>query len=90
MGNDGGQRRLGEVAGVWKFTVQGLQIVKTNMATYKAQKVASSWIAAGIFICHTVLWLFDGSPDCVRTMYEQPDSVFKVNRGQQEAKLDPC
>ena len=43
--------------------------MKTNMATYRMQKVAVSWIADGVFIGHAVLQLFDTSPDCINTMH---------------------
>ena len=31
------------------LTVRGLQVVKTNMATYRTQKIAVSWIADSVF-----------------------------------------
>ena len=46
------------------LTVRGLQVVNTNMATYRMQKVAGSWIADDVFISHPVLRLFDAPPDC--------------------------
>ena len=30
---------------------------------------------------------FDTPANCVRTMHDKPGSVFRVNRGQQEASL---
>ena len=38
VGKDGGGRYSGGVAVTCKFTVQGLPVVKTNLATYITQK----------------------------------------------------
>ena len=54
------------------------------MATYRMQKIAGIWIADGVF-----REFFDVSPDCVRTRHDILGSVFRVNGGQQEARLDP-
>ena len=64
--------------------------VKTDMATYRTQKVAGSWIADGVFSSHAVLRIFNAYPNCVRTMHDKPGSVFGVNRGQQQPDLIPA
>ena len=61
--------------------------MKTNMATYRTQKVAGSWIADGVFSSQALLRIFHASPDCVKTMHDKPGNVFRVNRSQQEASL---
>ena len=35
VGKGGEKRRLSKVAGAWTFTVRGLEVVKTNLATYR-------------------------------------------------------
>ena len=47
------------------------------------------YLADGAHIYH-MQQLLDASPICVRTMHDRPGSVFRVNRGQQEARLTPC
>ena len=37
VGEHGKKRHLGGIAGELTFTVQGLEVVKTNMATYRMQ-----------------------------------------------------
>ena len=64
--------------------------MKTNMATYKMQKVAGSWIADGVFSSYATLQIFDMSPDCARTTHDKPGCVFRVNGGQRETRLVPC
>ena len=55
-----------------------LQVVKTNMAIYRTQKVVDSKIADSVFISHA-LELFNGFPDCVRVVHDKLGSVFRVN-----------
>ena len=89
-GKGGRQRCLGEVAEREHLLYEGCKLQKTNMATYRMQKIAGSWIVDGVFRSYGMLRIFDVSPDCVRTTHDIPGSVFRVNRGQQEARLNPC
>ena len=50
VGEDSKERHLGEVSGAWMLTVRGRLVLKTNLATYRTQKVANSWIADSVFI----------------------------------------
>ena len=63
------------------FTVGGLHIMKTNLATCKAHKEADSLMVCSDFLTPLL---------CVRTMHDKPGSVSRVNRGQLEARLNPC
>ena len=55
-----------------------------NMAIYRAQKVAGSWIADDQS-CRV-----GTSPDCVRTAHDKPGSVYRVNRGRQVTRPADC
>ena len=88
---DGEERHLGEATGAWMFTVQGLQVVKTNQAIYRTQKAVDSWIAYGVFTrCSdfSMRPLFDKFPIWQWTMHDKPGSVIRADRSQQEARLN--
>ena len=85
MGEDGKETHLGRVAGVWALTYfTGLEVVKTNLATYRMQKVAG-FFNFPIWRADSVLFIVDAVPDCVRSMDNYPGSVFIGS--QQEAKF---
>ena len=80
---DGEERHLGEVTGAWTFTVQGLQVVKTNQAIYWTQKAADSWIGYGLFIMRSD---FSTHPLFDKELCMTSQAVFR--ECQQEARLN--
>ena len=86
VGKDGEERWFGGVARAWTSTVQGL--VKTNLATYRTQKVADSWVADGtVFIMHRQL--FNASPICVKTTHDKPGRVLEPTEVSRSLDLIP-
>ena len=71
------QRCLVKVA--WTFTVRELQVAKTNMATYKTQKVTDRWIAVTLWrlscLCKNYVWQ---ALQCIQSQQRSAASYFTL------------